>query len=102
MGWWEIEGAMGGIARKAKMAASEREHESAPDGPIERATRVRRGEVLVNGDGPANTLGVAMDSVVAMWRTEWQRPPTARELTAACNFVIAGLVASGDIHADEA
>lgn len=41
----------------------------------------------VMGDGPADTLDAALDSMVAEYQQEWDRPPSLTELDAAWDFV---------------
>lgn len=48
------------------------------------------------GDGPADTLGLAIDNIVRQYLDEWERPPTMVELDAAWRFV-SGPYRSGDL-----
>jgi len=48
------------------------------------------------GDGPADTLGVAIENIVRQYLDEWKRPPPMVELDAAWRFV-SGPYRSGDL-----
>lgn len=43
---------------------------------------------LVNGDGPADAMGVALDRIAEMYREAWDRDPLIDELQAVFNFVV--------------
>jgi len=65
MGWWTISSVKGGgIGTSGK---------------------------LVNGDGPADILGAAIDNVILEYEEAWGRLPCMEEIQAAFNFVFNAL-----------
>jgi hypothetical protein len=48
------------------------------------------GEEMVWGDGPADTMGAAVDEIVAEFERDWDRKPTKAEIRAGLEFVLGG------------
>jgi len=44
-------------------------------------------KILYNGDGPADIMGPALDTIADMYREAWGRDPKLDELQAVFNFV---------------
>jgi hypothetical protein len=42
---------------------------------------------MVNGDTPADIMGVAVDKIIKVYEKEWDRKPYRAELEAVLNFV---------------
>ena len=45
---------------------------------------------LYNGDGPADTMGAAIDDIARQYRKEWDRDPEPEEIEAVFNFCFNG------------
>tara|TARA_B100001123_G_scaffold408216_1_gene501193 strand:+ start:304 stop:531 length:228 start_codon:yes stop_codon:yes gene_type:complete len=68
MGWWAIDGQDGGLSWRNKS-----------------------GTQLYNGDAVADELGNAVDALVKIYESKWERKPYKEELRAALNFVLGGM-----------
>ena len=72
MSWWKIDSVENG-------QVDPKGHE------IKEVTDV--GSKLYNGDGPADVMGAALDTIAEMYVEAWGRPPKLDELRAVFNFV---------------
>lgn len=48
-------------------------------------------DLLYNGDGPADVMGVALVKIFGLYEEAWQRSPSKEELRACFNFVVNGM-----------
>lgn len=46
---------------------------------------------LVMGDGPADTMGAALQEIIDEYKAAWERPPTVDELRECFEFVLGGV-----------
>lgn len=81
MGWWKIVNVeSGGIDWNFDSG-----------GPNINATIDNITNELVNGDGPADIMGDAIEKVIKEYEKEWKRKPKVRELQAVFNFCLGGV-----------
>ena len=84
MGWWKIENVESG------------QIDFDANGPGNLANQVpgrHSPDQLVNGDGPADIMGVAIKKIVEEYKEAWGRPPQREELQAVFNFDVNSMYA---------
>jgi len=85
MGWWKIDNIeTGGIDWENW------------DGTVLNVTKDNITNELVNGDGPADIMGDALEQIRKEYKNYWNREPTLNELQAVFNFCMGGI--SKELH----
>lgn len=82
MGWWEIKSVENGQINFNKIYE---------DGIAHARFSEDDDNVMVNGDGPADTMGVAIDDIIKQYEKAWGRKPCVEEIQAVFNFVFNAL-----------
>jgi hypothetical protein len=81
MGWWRIRNVESGQVDATHTCPTNPKFVNAVPGAETEENQ------LYNGDGPADTMGDAIQKIAKMYIDAWGRPPRVEELEAVFNFV---------------
>jgi hypothetical protein len=73
MGWWQIASPTGGI-----------------DWSQPSIRDVAKPEPMYGGDGPADSMGIAVDEIISQFEETFERKPYRAEIRATLDFVLGG------------